>query len=87
MTSNGSKYYQAHLWSLGQEDQQSRQVLAATLALIFQTGALCVEMGFYMDISLESRCNVDKCLSSLCHILLVFEVPYRPQGKGMPGKN
>ena len=40
MTSNGSKYYQAHLWSLGQEDQQSRQVLAATLALFQTRGVL-----------------------------------------------
>ena len=28
-------------------------------------GALCVEMGFYADISWESRCNIEiKCLSS-----------------------
>ena len=40
-------------------------------------GALCVEIGFYADISWESRCNNK--------ILLVIEVPYRPRVKRMPG--
>ena len=47
-------------------------------------GALCVEMGFYKDISWESRLNVG---AHLYEILLVFEVPYQPRVKGLPGKS
>ena len=39
-------------------------------------GALCVEMGFYVDISLESRSNIEiNVWANLYKILLVFEVP------------
>ena len=50
-------------------------------------GALCVEMGFYADISWKSRCNIE--INVWVHfykILLVCEVPYRPRVKWMPGK-
>ena len=48
-------------------------------------GALCVEMGFYTDISWESRCNIEINVRACFYkILLVFEVPYRTQVKGMP---
>ena len=53
-----------------------------------KAGALCVEMGFYMDISWESRCNNE--INVWAHsdkILLVFEVPYQPRVKGMPEKS
>ena len=50
--------------------------------------ALCVEMGVYVDISWESRCNIEiNVWAHFYKILLVFEVPYRPQVKGMPGKS
>ena len=42
-------------------------------------GALCVEMGFYTDISCESRCNIEiNVWAHFYKILLVFEVPYQP---------
>ena len=48
-------------------------------------GALCVEMGFYADISKESRCNFEiNVWTHFYKILLVFEVPQRPRVKGMP---
>ena len=51
-------------------------------------GALCVEMGFYADISWESRCNIEiNVRPQFYKILLVFEVPYQPRVKGMPGKS
>ena len=50
-------------------------------------GLLCVEMWFYADISWESRCNIEiNVWAHLYNILLVFEVPYQPRVKGMPGK-
>ena len=50
-------------------------------------GALCVDMGFYEDISWESRCNIEiNVWPHFYKILLVFEVPYRPWVKGMPQK-
>ena len=50
-------------------------------------GALCVEMVLYADISWESRCNIEINVWAHFHkILLVFEVPYQPWVKGMPGK-
>ena len=49
---------------------------------------LCVEMGFYADISWESRCNIEiNVWAHFYKILLVFEVPYWPRVKGMPGKS
>ena len=51
-------------------------------------GALCVEMEFYADISWESRLNIE--INVWAHFytnLLVFEVTYQPQVKGMPGKS
>ena len=51
-------------------------------------GALCVEMGFYADMSWESRCNIEiNVWAHFYKILFVFEVPYWPQVKGMPGKS
>ena len=51
-------------------------------------GALCVEMGFYADISWESRRNIEINVCGHFHtILLVFEVPYRPWVKWMPEKS
>ena len=42
-------------------------------------GALCVEMGFYANISWESRCNIKiNVWAHFYKILLVFEVPYWP---------
>ena len=39
--------------------------------------ALCVEMGFYSDISRESRYNIEiNVWAHFYKILLVFEVPY-----------
>ena len=50
-------------------------------------GALCVEMGFYTDISWESRWNIEiNVWAHFYKILLVFEVPYRPRVKWMSGK-
>ena len=43
--------------------------------------------GFYVDISWESRCNVEiNVWAHFCKILLVFEVPYWPWVKRMPEK-
>ena len=51
-------------------------------------GALCVEVGFYADISWESRCNIEiNVWAHFYEILLLFEVPYWPWVKGMPGKS
>ena len=51
-------------------------------------GALFVEMGFYTDISWESKCKIEINISAdFYKILLVFEVPYQPRLKGMPGKS
>ena len=45
-------------------------------------------MEFYEDISWESRFNNEiKVWAHFYKILLVFEVPYQPQVKGMPGKS
>ena len=45
-------------------------------------------MGFYTDISWESRCSSEmKVWGHLCHILVVFEVPARPQVKEMSGNS
>ena len=47
--------------------------------------ALCVEMGFYADISWESRFSIEINVWMLHYkILLVFEVPYQPRVKEMP---
>ena len=48
-------------------------------------GALCFEMGFNAEIFWELRCNIE--INVLAHFWLVFEVPYRPRVKGMPGKS
>ena len=49
---------------------------------------LCVEMGFYADISWESRWNIERNVwAHFYKILLVFEVPYQPWVKRMPGKS
>ena len=46
------------------------------------TPALCVEMGFYADISWESRCNIEiNVWAHFYKILLVFEVSYQPRVK------
>ena len=51
-------------------------------------GTLCVDLGFYTDISWESRCNIEiNIWAHFYKILLVFEVPYRPRVKGMPEKS
>ena len=51
-------------------------------------GALCVEMGFYVDIFWESKCNIEiNAWAQFYKILLVFEVPYQPLVKGMPVKS
>ena len=48
-------------------------------------GALYVEMGFYADISWESRCSIKiNVRAHFYKILLVFEAPYQPRDKGMP---
>jgi hypothetical protein len=53
-----------------------------------RNGALCVEMGFYADISWESRRNIEiNVWAHFYKILLVFEVPYWPQVKWMPEKS
>ena len=42
--------------------------------------SLCVEMGFYANISWKSRCNIEiNVWAHFYKILLVFEVPYWPQ--------
>ena len=52
--------------------------------IYFVPPPLCVEMGFYADISWESRCNIEiNVWAHFYKILLVFEVPYQPQVKGM----
>ena len=57
------------------------------LAQVF-LGPLCVEMGFYADISWESRCYIEiNIWAHFYKILLLFEVPYRPGVKAMPGKS
>ena len=51
-------------------------------------GALYVEMGFNADISWESRCNIEiNVWAHFYKILLVFEVPYRPQDKAKTTKS
>ena len=51
-------------------------------------GALYVEMGFYADISWESRCGIEiNVWAHFYKILLVFEVLYRPRVKWMPVKS
>ena len=48
-------------------------------------GTLCFEIGFYVDISKESRCESEiKVCAHFYKILLIFKVP---QVKGMPGKS
>ena len=48
--------------------------------------ALFVEMGFYADLSWESRCKIEiNVRAHIYKILLVLEVPY--QVKGMPEKS
>ena len=43
---------------------------------------LCVEMGFCVDISLESRRNIEiNVWGHFYQISLVFELPYRPESK------
>ena len=50
--------------------------------------ALCVEMGFYSDISWESRYNIEiNVWAHFYKILLVFEVSFQPWVKGMSGKS
>ena len=49
--------------------------------------ALCVEIGFYADIFWESTCNIEINGAHFYKSLLVFDVPYRPQVKGMSGKS
>ena len=45
-------------------------------------------MGFYADISWESRCSSEiNVWDHLCQILVVFEVPARPRVKGMSGNS
>ena len=51
-------------------------------------GALCVEVGFYADISWESRHNIEiNVWAHFNKILLAFEVPYRPRVNWMPEKS
>ena len=53
-------------------------------------GALFVEMGFYADISWESKCNIKiNVWAHFYKILLVYEVTYypKPQVKWMTGKS
>ena len=54
------------------------------ISTLFQS----VEMGFYVDISWKSRCNIE--INVWVHfykILLVVEVLHQPRVKGMPRKN
>ena len=45
-------------------------------------------MGFYADISWESRCsNEIKVWGHLCQILVVFKIPAQPRVKGMSGNS
>ena len=45
-------------------------------------------MEFYVDIFWESRCSSEiKVWGHLCQILVVYEVPARPQVKGMSGNS
>ena len=51
-------------------------------------GALCVEMGFYTDISWESRCIIEiNVWTHFYEIFLVLEVLYKPKVQEMPGKS
>ena len=51
-------------------------------------GSIVCQIGFYADISREWRCNLEiDILAYFYRILLVFEVPYRPWVKWMPGKS
>ena len=44
---------------------------------------LCVEMVFYVDISWDSRCNIEiKAWPHIYKILLVSELAYGPRVKG-----
>ena len=55
---------------------------------VWGEGALCVEKGFYADISWELRCNSEiKVSGRLCQILAIFEVPAQSRVKGMSGNS
>ena len=50
---------------------------------IWREGGTVFWMGFYADISWESRCSSEiKVWGHLCQILVVFEVPAQPRVKG-----
>ena len=55
-----------------------RQIMPTTLLTAASPHPpLCVEMGFYADISWESRCNIEINVRAYFYKnLLVFEVPY-----------
>ena len=45
----------------------------------FRPRALCIEMGFYVDIFWESRCNIEiNVWAKFLKILLAFEAPHQP---------
>ena len=51
----------------------------------WEGGALCVKVGFYANISCESRCNIE--INVWAHFYKIFEVPYQARVKGMHGKS
>ena len=67
---------------MGQRDliRKRRGVNQSNLIILrLAPSPLCVEMGFYTDISWDSRCNIDiNVWAHIYKILLVFEVPWRP---------
>ena len=59
--------------------------MPTTLQLVPPPAPMCVEMGFYTDISWESRCDIEiNVWAHFYKILSMFEVPYQPRHKGMP---
>ena len=70
------------------EKSHFKRAASVWLRAVGAEGALCVEMGFYADISWESRCNIEiNVWAHFYKLLLVFEVPYWPRVKWMPGKS
>ena len=74
------------------KSQGRRKVWKSVMPVFFLVGIIpppqCVEMGCYAGISWESKCNIeiDVC-AHFYKILLVFEVPYQPRVKWLPGKS
>ena len=60
---------------------------SAVFFSLFLLGSLCVQMGFYADISWKSKCNFEiNVWAQFYKILVIFVVPYQPQVKMMPEK-